>query len=66
MAECVCIDTTPQSPTAVWGQRSPAGGQLNDKVNEGGLDSGMPRWAITGEERRLKIGMDMREEGIEN
>ena len=42
MAECVCIDTAPQSYTAVWGQYSPAGGELNDKVNECGWNSGMP------------------------
>lgn len=36
MAKDVCIDTTPQSCTAVRGQSCPAGGQRNDKVNEGG------------------------------
>lgn len=52
MADFVCIDTAPQSCTAVRGQRCPAGGQPNDKVNESGLDSDMPPSAITGARRK--------------
>lgn len=52
IADFVCIDTAPQSCTAVRGQRCPAGGQPNDKVNESGLDSDMPPSAITGARRK--------------
>lgn len=48
MAECVCIDTAPQSYTAERGQCGPAAGLCNDKVNEGGWDSDMPPWAVPG------------------
>lgn len=79
IAVCVCIDTTPQSHTAVWGQRSPAEGQLNDKVNEGGRDPVMPLWPITerreeerkweenrGLERSKGVGREAKSETLED
>lgn len=65
MADFVCIDTAPQSRTAVQGQCCPAGGQPNDKVNESGLDSDMPPSAITGA-RRTEGEEPMNVRGAEN